>query len=271
MPYVFNHLDLIEEVLRQSPFGLVTDVDGTISLTAPTPQQAEVSPLCRHYLSILCHQLALVAAISGRPAVEVKNMVNIDGIVYIGNHGLERWTEGHSEFLKDVRDYPKVIKTAIDELTPLLSIEGISIENKGVTASIHYRLCPEPQLAERRILIAVENSPHAKSLQIMRESKYAVNLLPPVGVDKGTALLNLIQEYNLHGGIYLGDDITDINAFRAIQAAARNPDFQGFAIGITGPEMPEELEAEADFTLNGVSDVECFLKWMSQTLPRVSV
>ena len=97
MSYAFEQLELIEALLRKPPFGLISDVDGTISQTAPTPQQAKVSPMCRHYLSILCRHLALVAAISGRPAAEARNMVGIDGMVYIGNHGLERWSEGHSE------------------------------------------------------------------------------------------------------------------------------------------------------------------------------
>jgi len=79
--YVFNHLDLIQEALKRSPFGLITDVDGTISQTAPTPQQAKISPLCHYYLSNLCNHLALVATISGRPAIEIKNMIKIDGMV----------------------------------------------------------------------------------------------------------------------------------------------------------------------------------------------
>ena len=263
MSYVFNHLDLIQEALNQSPFGLITDVDGTISQTAPTPQQAKISPLCHYYLSNLCNHLALVATISGRPAIEVKNMIKIDGMVYIGNHGLERWTKGHSELQKDVQDYSRLIKTAIKELTPLLSIEGISIENKGVTATIHYRLCREPQLAEREILNAVEALSQAGRLRIIKE-RMAIDLLPPVEVNKGTATLDLIQEYNLQGGIYLGDDLTDVDAFKAIHAASHDLDFQGFAIGIISQEMPEKLVAEADFTLNGVSDVEGFLRWMSQ-------
>jgi trehalose 6-phosphate phosphatase len=262
--YVFEHLDLIGEALRRSPFGLITDVDGTISKTAPTPQQAEVTPLCRQYLSALCNQLALVAAVSGRATVEVKNMINIDGMVYIGNHGLERWSEGHSEFSKDIQDYSKVIKAAIEELTPLLSMKGVSIENKGATASIHYRLCHDPQSAERHILATIENSPRARSLRTIQE-RMAIDLLPPVKVNKGTATLDLIQEYNLQGGAYLGDDLTDIDAFRAIHTACRDLDFQGFAIGITSREMPEKLAEEADFTLNGVNDVERFLKWLSQT------
>ena len=270
MPDAFDYFDIIREALKRSPFGLITDVDGTISQTAPTPQQAEVTPLCRRYLSALCNQLALVATISGRPAAEVKSMINIDGMIYIGNHGLERWIGGHSEFVKDARAYPPVIEAVTKELSPLLSIEGISIENKGVTATIQYRLCPNHQLAKRDILAAIENSPHARSLRIMQESKYAINLLPPVKVDKGTATLNLIQEYNLQGGVYLGDDITDIDAFRAIHAACRDLDFQGFAIGITSQEMPEKLADEAGFTLNGVDDVERFLKWLSQTANELS-
>ena len=264
MPYVFDNLNLIVGALRRSPFGLITDFDGTISETAPTPQEAEVSPLCRQYLSALCNQLALVAAISGRPAIEVRDMVKIDGMVYIGNHGLERWSGGLSEFPREAQNYFEVVKAAIEELTPLLSIEGISIQDKGITATIHYRLCPEPQSAEKDILSALENSPHARRLQIMQE-KMAIDLLPPVKVNKGTATLDLIQRYNLQGGIYLGDDQTDFDAFRAIRSASRDSDFQGFAIGITSQEMPQELEAEADFTLNGIKNVERFLNWISQT------
>jgi len=264
VPYVFNHLGVIKEALRRSPFGLITDVDGTISQTAPTPQQAEVSPLCRQYLSALCNQLALVVAISGRPAIAVKSMINIDGMVYIGNHGLERWVDGHPELTEGARNYLAVVKSAIGELSPLLSIEGIIIENKRITATIHYRGCPDPKLAEKHILAAVQNSPQARKLQVM-PGRMAINLLPPVTVNKGTATLNLIQEYHLHGGIYLGDDVTDIEAFRVIRAAPRDLDFQGLAIGITSEETPETLTKEADFTLKGVSDVERFLEWMSRT------
>ena len=267
--YAFNHLDSIAEVLRQSPFGLITDVDGTISPTAPTPQQARVSPLCHRYLTLLCQQIALVAAISGRPAARVKEMIDIGGMVYIGNHGLERWVDGHPELTEGARNYLAVVKSAIGVLSPLLSIEGIIIENNGITATIHYRRCPDPKLAEKYALAAVQNSPQASKLQVM-PGRMAINLLPPVAVNKGTATLNLIQEYNLHRGIYLGDDITDIDAFRAIRASYPELDFQGLAFAITSEEMPETLTEEADFTLKGVSDVERFLEWMSRTAAQLA-
>jgi len=266
--HVLDHLDVIEEALRRPPFGLITDIDGTISPTAPTPKQAKVSPLCRQYLSTLCRHLALVAAVSGRPAVEVKNMIGIDGMLYIGNHGLGRWKDGHPEYTKEAQPYSKIIKAAIEELSRLLPIEGIYIEDKGVTATVHYRLCQEPQSVKKQILTAVENSPQLKNLRIVQE-RMAIDLLPPIKVNKGTATMDLIREYSLKSGLYLGDDFTDIDAFRAIRAASRGSSFHGFAIGIISQEMPQGLLAEADFTLNGVNDVERFLKWMSQFAPQL--
>jgi len=261
--YVFDSLNLIEEILRRSPFGLITDVDGTISPTAPTPQQAKISPLCQHYLSDLCNRMALIAAISGRPAIEIKDMIKIDGMVYIGNHCLERWSGSRSELTENAQDYSTLIKTVTDELTPLLSIAGIIIENKGVTATVHYRICPEPQSVEREILKAVGALSQSKELRIVR-GKMSINILPAADMNKGTATLDLIREYNLQGAIYLGDEITDVDAFKAVHAASRDTDFSGLAIGVVGQETLEEVLTESDFTLNGVSDVEGFLKWMSQ-------
>ena len=262
MSYLFDHLDLIRGLLTRSPFGLATDVDGTISKTAPTPQEAKVSPLCRRYLSLLCNHLPLVAAISGRPAITIKNMIKIEGMVYVGNHGLEQWIGGHIELAKDAQGYLRMVKDAIEELTPLLSLECIRIEDKGITASIHYRLCPDPQSAEKHILTTLEALPQTKGLRIVKE-RMAIDLIPPVKANKGTAVLDLIRKHNLRSGIYLGDDLTDIDAFRAMHDASYNLDFQGFAIGISSQEMPDELVSEADFTLNGVNDVQRFLKWMS--------
>ncbi len=269
MRYTFDHLDLIQELLRQSPFGLITDVDGTISEIAPTPQEARVSPLCRRYLKVLCDHLALVAAISGRPVAQVRDMVGIRGLVYIGNHGLERWAENHTELPTRARDYLGIIESVAKELTPLCSIEGVSLENKGLTVTVHYRLSPEVQAAERDILNSVKALAQAKNLRVIK-GKMTVNLLPPIEINKGTATLDLINGYNLQSGIYLGDDLTDIDAFRAMRDASGNLKFHGFAIGIVSSEMPEELVKEADFTLNGVNDVGRFLKWLSQNVLQLS-
>jgi trehalose 6-phosphate phosphatase len=97
-----------------------------------------------------------------------------------------------------------------------------------------------------------------------------IDLIPPIEINKGTAVADLIREHNLRGGIYLGDDLTDIDAFRAIHTAGRNLDFHGFALGITSHEMPRDFIQEVDFTLSGVDDVERFLKWMFQSVLELS-
>lgn len=267
MPYLFDHLDVVEKVLRRSPFGLMADVDGTISRTAPTPQQAEISPKVRQHLYTLSQRLALVAAISGRPVIEVENMLKLDGVVYIGNHGLERLRRGHLNLVEEAHDYLQIIQTVIAELAPLLSTKGIKLENKGATATVHYRLASDPERARREILDGLDNLTQAKGL-LIQPGRMAINLLPPVKANKGTAVTELIQEYQLHGGVYLGDDFTDIDAFRAIRAASINSDFQGFAVGIISQEIPEMLVAETDFTVKETDDVERLLDWLSRTVPQ---
>ena len=265
MSDLLGNLDLVQDAVIRSPFGLITDVDGTISKTVPLPQEAQVSPLCRRYLSILCNHLALVAVISGRPASQVRDMIKDDRVVYVGNHGLERLVDGRPFLAEGVRGYPDIIKSVTSQLVQSLPIEGLKVEDKGITATIHYRLAAHPEAAKKRILAALKNSAQAGNLRIM-PGKMSINLLPPVEMDKGTAVLELIREYHLQSGVYLGDEITDIDAFRAIHAASRDSDFHGVAVGIISPEMPDELLAEADFTLDGVDAVERFLGWLSQTV-----
>ena len=100
MPHLFENLDAIQELLSLSPFGLITDVDGTISEIAPFPEEARVSPVCREQLATLTKRLELVAAISGRPVSEVREMIGVEEIVYIGNHGLERWEDGAVKYME---------------------------------------------------------------------------------------------------------------------------------------------------------------------------
>jgi trehalose 6-phosphate phosphatase len=263
MPYVFEHLDRIKELLRQPPFGLITDADGTISPIAPTPEQAKVFQLCRRYLTRLYHRVALVALISGRSAAAVREMVGLEGPVYIGNHGLERWQNGRAVLAPLASDYQALITSVVETLARNLQIDGLKFEDKGLSASVHYRLALEPEAAKTAILDALGNIPGGQELRILAGKK-VIDILPPLAADKGTAVTELVRDYHLRSGIYLGDDTTDIDAFRAIHQLSGTGDFRGLAIGVVHAEMPPNLVAEADFTLNGVPDVERFLNWLSQ-------
>ena len=149
MRNLFNYYDAVTEVLSLRPFGLFTDVDGTISEIAPSPGQARVSPGCRESLAALAGRLDLVAAVSGRTAGEAREMVGVDDVIYIGNHGYERWVGGRVQLMPGVEPYMDLIRTVLEELEKRIAIEGVIFENKGPTASIHYRRCRDQEAASK--------------------------------------------------------------------------------------------------------------------------
>jgi trehalose 6-phosphate phosphatase len=263
MPYLFDNLEAIGGMLALSPFGIITDVDGTISEIAPSPAEAGVHPECKAQLARLVERLPLVAAISGRPVLEAKKMVGIDGMVYIGNHGLERWSGGMTDYVEGVEGYRSKLAAARRELADLSSIGGIHIEDKGVALAIHYRNCPDRERARQLILKQVERARSAEGFKIV-EGKMVVELRPSVEVNKGSAVSALIGDYRLAGGIYMGDDASDLDAFRVMRG-------DGFAaVGVLGDETPDEVEREADYTLDGIGDVARFLKWLAESAGNVS-
>ena len=257
MRYLFDHLEAIRDALGLVPFGLITDIDGTISPIAASPQEARVSPACRQALAELVSRLALVAAISGRPASDARDMVGVDGMLYIGNHGLERWQGGEIIPADGAESYPQKVSAARQELERRLNIDGLHFEDKGMSLGIHYRNCSDSQAARQAILRAISDGQPASEFRVI-EGKMVVELRPPLTADKGTVVGELLRSYQLKGGIYLGDDISDLDAFRAMQRQA------GFlAIGVASEETPADVLREADYTLNGTGDTERFLRWLA--------
>ncbi|MEE8469731.1 MAG: trehalose-phosphatase [Dehalococcoidia bacterium] len=256
MPHILDHFAAVRELLLLSPFGLFTDVDGTISEIAPSPEEAVVSPVCQDSLASLSRHLAVVGAVSGRPAAEARRMVGVDEIVYLGNHGLERWVGGETELVSGAEDYPARIAAVLDELRSRISMEGVIFENKGPSASIHYRRCRDQEAALKTIMAAVDGLARASNLKVSL-GRMVVELRPPLEVNKGTAVCSLIEERHLKGAMYLGDDITDVDVFVAFHQPGLP--FKGISIGVVCGETSPRVIAQADFTANGVVDVERLL------------
>lgn len=266
MPYLFDHLEQVRELLTLSPFGLFTDIDGTISETVPTPRHARVSPTCRRRLAQLVQRLPLVAVVSGRPIIEAKDMMAVEGLVYIGIHGLELWLGGDIEIWPGAEDYRSKISAALKDVSELLNLDGIAFEDKGITGSIHYRLCPEPGAAREKILQAIARSTVARELKIL-EGRKVIDLRPPLNASKGNAVLELVRRYQLRGAIYMGDDLTDVDVFVALRRGHTEQPFRGLSIGVMAEEATPLVAREADFTVSGVSEVERFLTWLIKAIP----
>ncbi len=262
--YLFDHLPRVRSVLRYSPLGLITDVDGTISLIVTDPQAAQVSPGCAQHLTELVRRLDLVAAISGRPSAQARDMVGVDGLVYVGNHGMEWWREGTVEIPPEVEKYRPRISSLRDKLATNLNLDGVLVEDKGVILAIHYRQSPHPEATRQAILEVLSRIPAAKELRVAYGRK-VIELRPPVAIDKGTTIDTLIDRYHLRAALYLGDDETDVDAFKVLKRR-RGPGFDGLAIGVLGEETPPPVIEEADLFLSEVEDVERFLGWLVENI-----
>lgn len=250
-------------LLRHRPFGLITDLDGTISAIARTPGGAFIDPRCHAALAALAHRLDLVAVISGRRAADAKDKVGIEDMVYVGNHGLETWRDGALKIVAPAEEYIPRIAAALASLRATLALPGIAFEDKGLVAGIHYRLAPDAERARREVLGAVRRV--AGGLRVA-EGKRVVEIRPPVDRDKGEALADLVAERRLRGAIYFGDDLTDITAFRRLGRLRRAGPVHGLGIAVAGAETDPRVIRAADYIARGVGEVAEILQRMLQLL-----
>ena len=240
-------------------------MDGTIARITATPEETTVSPRCLRALSALVSRLSLVAVLTGRGAQVARDLVAVEGAVYRGNHGMETWRDGRLEVRPEAAAHTPAIHALAARLRSAPPAPGLLVEDKGVSASLHYRQSPEPEQARRLILDALAASPEAAGLAIT-EGKLVVEIRPPVQVDKGTSLRELAVEHGLRGLVCLGDDTTDVDAFAALHALAAEGVCDGLAIGVLGDDTPEAVVREADLLLSSVDEVEELLEWMARTL-----
>jgi len=266
MNYLFSNLEQVKKVVLTPPFGLIFDVDGTIAEIAPTAEAVKVTPGCQKYLRSLVQRLPLVAAISGRLIKVLRELVGVDGIVYNGNHGLERWVEGRVEVRPEAQPYIAKIRAVIEELGPVLQPLGVKFEDKGAGLVFHYRTLPNREEVRETILKAISRSTAAQAFNIDK-ARAVIELRPPLEISKGSVVRELIEGYHLKSAVYLGDDVADIDAFDTIRSLSRGAEFQGLAIGVVGEETPPEVLEHVDLVLRGVSEVEAFLGWLDETIP----
>ncbi|MCC6177673.1 MAG: trehalose-phosphatase [Chloroflexi bacterium] len=244
-------------ILAHRPAGLLADIDGTLSAMVALPETAVVTPGVRRALRTLSRRLDLVVAVTGRQVVDARRLVGVNEIGYVGNHGIERWVDGAvtlhplaTPWIPDIAAGLKAARAAVDG-------SGMRFEDKGVSASVHYRLADDPLDAERRLLAALRPFVAAGRLRLT-EGKMVVNLLPPVAIDKGRAVEDLAAEHGLRGVVFLGDDVTDLDALRALRRL-RGRGIATLGIGVLSAEGPVELREVADVCLAGVDEVERLL------------
>lgn len=254
----------LSDALGERPRGLFSDVDGTLSPIAPTPEAATLLPGVRELLDRAAATFDLVAAVSGRAAPDAARMIGLPALTYVGNHGMERLDPGGSlSILPAAAPYADDVRAALDaverELAPQYS--GLRVERKGVTGSIHLRNAADPDAAETAVAQLLAQVAEPRGLRVTR-GKRVVEVRPPVTVDKGVAVAELIRSHSLRGALYLGDDRTDIDAFLVLRRLTESGACQGVAVAVLQDEAPPDLAAAADVTVASIEHVPDLFRWL---------
>lgn len=246
--------DLVVAVLSNAPAGLFTDIDGTISHVARTPSEATVDEAARISLRRLAKNLAIVGAVTGRGAADAAGMLELNDIALIGNHGYERIEHGariiHPSALGSragVAACAAAIRTIV-EMTPRLA--GVVVEDKDLSASVHYRLVEDQgrtiELLEQ--LVRAVSDLHDLTVT---NGKLVYEIRPRAVVNKGTAIHDISVELDLAGIVYLGDDVTDVDAFRVLTSLASDKT-KTLSVGIVSSETHQVVLETADIFVEGV-------------------
>jgi trehalose-phosphatase len=205
-----------------APCVVLLDVDGTLAPIAPRPEDAAVPEATRRAVErLVAARDVTVGLLSGRAATEARRLVGVDRVWAIGNHGAESIApDGAAAVHPDVAAAgPALAAAAADLESALAGIPGTIVEDKRWSLSVHYRLTP-PELVDA-VAAAVQRAAGARGLRVVR-GKAVLELRVPVTVDKGTAAVWLVERLGADAPgasvLFIGDDVTDEDAFRALRA-----------------------------------------------------
>ena len=221
---------------------VLLDVDGTLAPIVDRPEDATVPDETREVVRDLAERYALVACVSGRPAADARSMVGLDGVEYVGVHGLE----SHPR----VREYASQLERLVEAADWPWHVE----RKAGVTVAFHYREVEDEEAAD-----AVERVVRAGEELglVVQQGRKVVEVKPPIDADKGTAVRSLLEERGLDRALYAGDDTTDLDAFRGLDEARLDT---AVKVAVASPEMNPRLLTEADLVVDGPGELLYLLR-----------
>ena len=238
--------DLVWVVARK-PL-LAFDFDGTLAPIVARPSQARVPVTTLRRLQRLTQQLPL-AVISGRTVADLQRRLGFEPAHVVGNHGAEDPQQGPrpewQAALDGVRDR---LRGAAAELQQA----GVSVEDKGASLALHYRLAADHAAAIELIERALE--PIDPGLHVFG-GKMVTNIVSAAADDKGAALRRLAQRTDARAVLYLGDDVNDESVF-----AAREPTWLTVRVGA------DHHESAARYFISGTHEVPRLLDRILQLI-----
>jgi len=242
---------LISEPARAAVF---CDIDGTLAPIVRRADEAQVRKEVSVLLGKLARRYGCVACISGRSAAEARRLVGVGGIAYVGSHGAEVLTPGASR----PRTVPawaswqdRVRAFAAERDNRELRRLRVRIEDKGAIAAFHWRGVPDEDAA-RTHLEGLAQEAEAAGMAVHWGRK-VLEVRPPVAIDKGQAVRDLVDTAAPRTALYGGDDATDLDAFEALESLRDEGGLDVVVrVGVRSDEGPAAIVEQADLVVDGV-------------------
>ncbi len=261
MEHLFKKLDTLKKQLHKSQAALFLDYDGTLTPIVERPELAILSSKTKNQLKKLAkNERFKVFIISGRALADVKRLVGVSNIEYVGNHGFEIQGAdldfGDFSFLR-FREILEYLKWEITK--ELVFFKGAFVEDKGLGLSVHYRLLNLKDESIFNTFLKVITREFSSRGEIrITQGKKVFEIQAPLDWDKGKAVALILKNKELiHGKhkvlpIYIGDDVTDEDAFSVLKNT-----------GIT-VFVGELRPSQAQYYLNNANEVVEFLKYINE-------
>ncbi len=251
LPHGLVFFEEIRQQIKEKRVVVFLDYDGTLTPIVSRPEDAVLSSEMRNTLIGLTKKCT-VAIISGRGLADARQLVNVDGLYFAGSHGFE--IEGPGDVFMEL-EMARQMLPLLDEVEEELArelerIQGSQVERKKYSIAVHYRNVEEDQAPEVETIVDQTLARHAKLKK--GGGKKVFELKPDLHWHKGRAVQWLLEKLELDqlrvAPIYIGDDVTDEDAFEAFSKK-----------GVTLIVGDEPRITKAKYRLESVEEVQSFL------------
>ena len=223
MPSDAATIEELLQPLRDDPkrSAVLLDVDGVLAPIVQQPDDAHMPETTRRPLIEVARRYGTVACVSGRRASDARRIVSLGSIAYLGSHGSEVLRPGSiaPELDVELQAWTRRVQAfAHDAFGEKLRRLRVRLEDKEAIAALHWRGTPD----EDDALAAIEDVAEAaeKAGFVTHWGRKVLEIRPPVRIDKGAGIVGLLGETDLAAAVYVGDDVTDLDAFRGLHRAA---------------------------------------------------
>src|SRR4051794_9805543 len=255
--------DLLQP-LRDAPdrSAVLLDVDGVLAPIVQQPDDAHMPETTRRPLIEVARRYKTVACVSGRRASDARRIVSLGSIAYLGSHGSEGLKPGTiaPELDSELQAWTRRVQAfAHDAYGEKLRRLRVRLEDKEAIAALHWRGTPDEEASLGAIEEVAEQAEAAGF--VTHWGRKVLEIRPPVRIDKGAGIVNLLKDTQLQAAVYVGDDITDLDAFRGLTELQERGRL-GYAVrvGVRSDETPSALADEADALVDGPDGVRGLLR-----------